>query len=102
MTPILDGSDDGNFYEEPSHYYTEQNDMYKVRLPYPTEWRMLDSLNEIEVRQVTADTYELRSPTRKVTVNSEAFDLYRTNSDAFEQWLIDSQTAVYTRYDYGL
>lgn len=59
---------------------------------YPTEWHTIDSLSNIECRQLTDDTYQLRSPTYDIIVNSEGFELYRQNKDhtlgytVFENW----------------
>lgn len=54
---------------------------------YPTPWRMFDSVVRIECRQLSDDTYELRSLTHTLVVTKEAFDLYRSEGELFSQWM---------------
>lgn len=81
MTPILDGSDDGIFYEEPQDWFES---------PISSDWHIINEPLRVESRQVSLDTYQLRSPTHTVTLNKEGFDLYRDGSHqgmvVFEDW----------------
>ena len=57
---------------------------------FPTDWHTIDAITGIECRQLTEDTYQLRSPSHSLTVNKEGFDLYRDDTAAghaiFEDW----------------
>jgi hypothetical protein len=63
------------------------------------DWHMIDYILKVECRRTADDTYQLRTPSNIVTVNSEGFSLYRTDISAFEQWLDDHQIAVFSRND---
>lgn len=59
--------------------------------PYPSEflptpWRYIDLMDAIEVRQLSLDTFEIRSPRVQIQVNREGFDAYRQDADTFEDW----------------
>lgn len=56
---------------------------------YPTEWHTVNDLLNVDCRQLTDDTFELRSPSHTIIVDSEGFNLYRTNIDVFEKWVED-------------
>lgn len=55
---------------------------------YPTEWHMLDSLTHVECRQLSDDTYQLRSATHSITINTEGFNIYRESvASKWNRWL---------------
>lgn len=60
---------------------------------WPTDWHSIDVELNAECRQVSHDTFQVRSPTHMVTINSEGFNLWRDNSLdgqlTFEHWLDD-------------
>ncbi len=58
---------------------------------FAKEWRVIDVIANIKCRQLTEDTFQLKSPSHVITVNREGFDLYRTNIDAFETWVDDHE-----------
>jgi hypothetical protein len=47
---------------------------------YPTEWHMIDDINKIECRQLSDDTYQLKSLSHILTINKEGFNLFRDHS----------------------
>lgn len=47
---------------------------------YPTDWHSIDANTEVSCRQLSDNTYQLRSPTHTLTLNKEGFDLYRDNT----------------------
>jgi hypothetical protein len=54
----------------------------------PSDWRILNELNGIEVRQISLDTYQMRNKYDVVTVNREGFNLYREHNYAsFAEWM---------------
>jgi hypothetical protein len=57
---------------------------------YPGAWRDANYLLGTQVRQISFDTYQLRSASHQITINHEGFDLYRDGSPAgqtiFEDW----------------
>lgn len=76
MTPTLDASE--QYPEMPEGYYTD--------------WHMVNDLLKVEVRQLSDDTFQLKSPTHSITINREGFDLYRDGSVAgqaiFDDWCL--------------
>jgi hypothetical protein len=58
--------------------------------PFPTEWHDIDVLAGTECRQLTENTFELRSFSHTIVVDREGFDLYREDSTGhaiqFEEW----------------
>jgi hypothetical protein len=67
--------------------------------PEPT-WRLLDALSDIEIRQISLDTYEMRSPTHHIMINQEGFDLFRSNDSAkWNRWLKDHNIVSVPRDD---
>lgn len=58
---------------------------------YPTKWVMLDPDTQIQYRQTTDNTYQLKSLSHILTINKEGFDLYRYGSiEDFEIWLAEN------------
>lgn len=49
---------------------------------YPTDWHSINVLANTEVRQLSEDTFELRSASHTVVLNKVAFNLYRDGSEA--------------------
>jgi hypothetical protein len=47
---------------------------------------MADDVNKIECRQLSEDTFQLRSYFTLFTVNREGFNIWRESRDLFEQW----------------
>lgn len=47
---------------------------------YPTEWHTIDSVAGVDCRQLSLDTYQLKSEDHTVTLNKEGFSLSRDNS----------------------
>lgn len=62
----------------------------RVDAMYPTEWHVLDEIGQVEYRQHSDDTHELRSPTHSIILNTEGFNLYLDNTlqgqVIFEDW----------------
>jgi hypothetical protein len=102
--PILDGSDDGEFYTEPDSLWQKDGNpwqKYNDRTDsYPTTWAPIQDVYGIEYRQTTADTYQLRSLTHIVTVNLEGFATYirdPKNVDDFEWWCTENNVKIEER-----
>lgn len=59
---------------------------------YPTEWHQLDISDEVDCRQLSDDTFQLRWPGFTQTIDKVGFDLYRQNEDLtpgyskFDSW----------------
>ncbi len=70
---------------------------------YPTEWHLFDAIANVECRQLSDDTFELRSPTHSITVNRVGFDLYRDNTqegrETFEKWFDEHGLTTTVRDD---
>lgn len=70
---------------------------------WPTDWHMLDDILKIECRQLSADTYQLRSLSHSITLNSEGFNLYRDHTPQgqviFEDWCNRNQIVSEPRDD---
>jgi len=68
---------------------------------YPTKWHPIDALNGVECRQLSDDTYQLRSPITVITINAEGFALYRDHTFdgqlSFNVWLRDNNIVAYDR-----
>ena len=95
MTPTLDASE--QFEEMPPDTQTlpyMQDDPI-----YPTDWHMVNDLLKTEVRQLSFDTYQLRTPTHTIIINQEGFDLSRDGSLAgeaiFEDWLVRNKVMAH-------
>lgn len=67
--------------------------------PTPTddEWHMINQLTRTECRQMSDDTFQLRTPSHMITINKEGFDLYRLDPIAFEKWLDDNSIVATPR-----
>lgn len=63
------------------------------------DWHIIDCLTQVECRQISLDTYQLRSPTHEITINKEGFDLYREDRDKFEKWVDDNKVVSVVRTD---
>ena len=67
---------------------------------YPTDWRTIDSLVPIDCRNLSDDTYQLRSPSHTITINAEGFELFRSgDSKAWNKWLDDNNIESVPRDD---
>lgn len=53
---------------------------------YPTEWHSIDETNYILCRQTSDDTYQLKDSHNGITLNTEGFNLWRSNLAAFIKW----------------
>jgi hypothetical protein len=86
MTPTLDSNEE--FPEMPEAAHDLENNEDPV---YPTAWHLIDSLSNIECRQLSFDTYQLKSLTNIITINKEGFDLYRDHTSQgqviFTDWM---------------
>jgi hypothetical protein len=85
---MLDGSDDGVFHQEPEEFFFQEP---KEESEFPTPWRPLDIELGIECRQLSLETYELRSAHSVIILDVEGFNLYRDSNpadptSAFELW----------------
>jgi hypothetical protein len=58
---------------------------------------MIDSIQGVEVQQLSSDSYQLRNATHLVQVNSEGFNLYRTSTKEFEKWIDENLIESYPR-----
>lgn len=72
---------------------------------YPTEWRRMDIFDVTEVRQTSDDTYQIRTPYKVITINSEGFRLYRNclaiqDFNAFDVWVKEHGAIVTPRKDF--
>lgn len=71
--------------------------------PIPTdseftdEWHMINQLTRTECRQLSDDTFQLRNASHTLTVNKEGFDLYRSDTPAFEKWMDDNSIVATPR-----
>lgn len=67
---------------------------------YPSNWRPLDIQANIEVRNLSDDTYQMRSPTHTITIPSEGFNLFREEtSEAWNKYLKDNNIKSVPRED---
>jgi hypothetical protein len=87
VTPILDGSDNGVFHEEPEEFFFQE----PKESEFPTAWRSLDLETGVECRQLSLETFELRSEYSVIILDVEGFNLYRESdptdsTSAFELW----------------
>lgn len=62
-----------------------------------TPWKMIDCIQEVEVRQLAPDVFHLRNASHIVQVNSEGFNLYRTSTKEFEKWIDENLIESYPR-----
>lgn len=69
-----------------------------MTLPPPEEgriftqkWERISHYPAFEARQMSEDTYQIRSSTHMVTVNQEGYDIFisRERTDSFVKWLAD-------------
>ncbi len=68
-------------------------------MSYPTKWHVINDPIGLECRQISVDTYELRTATHVVRVNKEGFDLYRESDVLFDKWLKDNNIPIQERHD---
>lgn len=62
---------------------------------WPTEWHTINVITEVEARQTSFDTFQLRSKTHTITLNKEGFDLYRSGPDElFSKWLNENHIKI--------
>lgn len=66
---------------------------------FPTEWHPVNDPMGVEVRQLSDDTYELRSPSHTITIDSEGFNHYRTSDSTFEMWMFNHKIEAVARTD---
>ncbi len=53
-----------------------------------SDWHVIDAITGIEARQISFDTFQIKSSSHILTLNREGFNLYREGpTDAFEKWL---------------
>lgn len=64
---------------------------------YPTDWHMIDDIAKVQCRQVSHDTYQLRTYTHVMTINKEGFDLYRADDQAFDEWCTKNKIVAIPR-----
>lgn len=68
---------------------------------YPTEWHMIDAINNIECRQMSYDSYQLRSRVHTITINKEGLDLFRESmTDTYMSGTVGSKWNKYLRDNY--
>lgn len=85
-------TDDKAAYEESleQNIWKNPEQTEVLNLDYPTEWHFIDTENDIQCRQITPFTYQLRSVSHFLTLTKEGFDLYRDNSPQgqaiYEDW----------------
>lgn len=70
---------------------------------YPTDWHPFNYADSIECRQVSFDTYQLRSKLYVLTLDTEGFNLYRDGTPQgqviFEDWRKRNQIEPVRRDD---
>lgn len=65
---------------------------------YPTKWYSFDVEADINVRQLSEDTYEIVTPSMVVMVNKEAFNYFReSNMRAFFIWIDENNVEIKER-----
>jgi hypothetical protein len=65
----------------------------------PGSWIELDKSLGHEYRQISLDTFEIRSKTHVIMVNQEGMDLYRKSWDSFAEWLVKNDIKNKQRED---
>lgn len=68
---------------------------------FPTDWHMANALTNVEVRQLSEDTYELRSASYTMKVDATGFNLFRHDTLAFEAYVDAHNIATVARTDRG-
>jgi hypothetical protein len=70
---------------------------------FPSDWHPIDILKGVECRQVSLDTFQLRSASHMLTLNREGFDYYRNGTtrgfQQFEEWMIKHEIVSVPRDD---
>lgn len=70
---------------------------------FPTDWRPVNVISGIDCRQLSFDTFELRSASHTLVVTKEGFNLYRDGSQEgqmrFEKYLEDNGIELIPRED---
>lgn len=104
--PILDGSDDGEFFTEENYNFQDpdarwqdgRDTMAGYEVTYPTPWTPIDNEYGIEYRHLAEDMYQLRSLTHIVAVSQEGFITYiRDRTGGFEKWCKDNNIKIEER-----
>lgn len=106
--PILDGSDDGDFYTEDDYNFQDPDARWQDSRDtvggetdvYPTEWAPVKDVHGIEYRHLSPGMYQLRSLTHIVAISQEGFITYirdPINIDEFEQWCKDNNIEIKER-----
>ncbi len=68
---------------------------------FPTVWRDVDQEYGWQVRQTSLDTWQLRSRTHVVTIDTEGFNLFRSGNEAvWEKYLTDNSITPVHRADF--
>lgn len=64
------------------------------------DWRILDAEKEIECKQISLDTFQLRSSTHVVTVDKEGFQAYISRDRGpWVDWLLKNNVKSVPRVD---
>jgi hypothetical protein len=76
---------------------------YETSDTYPTEWHHIDILKGVECRQMSDDTFQLRSISHMLTVDREGFNHYRNGTidglRKFEDWMAKHEIVSVPRDD---
>lgn len=101
MTPILDGSNDGvpySDYDQPVSNTIGDGEFFPA---YPTDWHTFDVLRDIESRQLSADTFEIRDKRYTMVLDLEGYNLFRDDSPQgqaiFDDWMVRNDVHAFDR-----
>lgn len=64
---------------------------------FPTDWHLVDTMSGHECRQLSENTYQIRSHTHIITLDTSGFEAYREGSEAFDLWMDVNNPVVTTR-----
>lgn len=87
--------------KEYNEFMQSQRPQEHDNLEYPTDWHMIDFELDVECRQISMDTFELRSPKHIMMLNAEGFNLWRDNTLQgqliFQDWLVRNDIKIHQR-----
>lgn len=67
---------------------------------WPTDWHIINVITGVEARQISMDTFQLKTASHTVTLNQEGFNLYRSGpAEAFDKWLDEHHIVSEMRND---
>ncbi len=68
---------------------------------YPKNWAIIPHYPAFESRQLSEDTYQIRSKTHQITVNKEGYDLFLSEDrpNSWAAWMEQNHVVSFRRED---